>query len=62
MTAYNDINNSNKKKYREGMEKGKAEGHKEEKLDIARNMKQKGMDTKTIADITGLTAKEIKNL
>ena len=62
MTAYNDINNSNKKKYREGMVKGKAEGHKEEKLDIARNMKQKGMDTKTIADITGLTAKEIKNL
>ena len=43
-------------------EKGKAEGHKEEKLNIARNMKQKGMDTKTIADITGLSDEYIKNL
>ena len=47
---------------KEGEKKGLEKGHKEEKLDIARNMKQKGMDTKTIADITGLTAKEIKNL
>ena len=51
-----------KKGRKEGLEKGKAEGQKAKAVEIARNMKQKGMDTKTIADITGLTAKEIKNL
>jgi predicted transposase/invertase (TIGR01784 family) len=38
------------------MEKGKVEG----KLEIARNLIAKGFDEKTILELTGLTAKEVK--
>ena len=42
----------------EGMEKGRAEGRKEEKKEIALNMKSKGFDVATICQITGLTEDE----
>ena len=43
---------------REGMEKGR----KEEKFEIARNLKAAGVAVDIIVQTTGLTAKEIKNL
>lgn len=42
--------------------KGKAEGRAEEKLDNARKMKQLGANAEFIAQVTGLTLEEIKNL
>ncbi|HPO49656.1 MAG TPA: hypothetical protein PLO89_04960, partial [Spirochaetota bacterium] len=41
-----------------GIEKGKTEG----KYETAKKMKQKGFDTKTISDITGLNENEIEKL
>ena len=45
----------------EGRTEGIAEGRTEEKLEMARKMKEKGMATALIAEITGLTPKEIDN-
>ena len=58
---------------KEGIEKGKiegrlegiAEGKKEarkSKLEIAKNLKQKGMDIETIAEVTGVSKEEIEKL
>ena len=44
--------------YRVGEIRGKAEG----KAEIAKKCKQKGMSLEEIADLTGLTVEEIKNL
>jgi predicted transposase/invertase (TIGR01784 family) len=41
-----------------GLEKGRAEG----KMETARNMKSKDFSIADIADITGLTKKEIEKL
>ena len=46
----------------EGKVEGKAEGKVERNIEIARQMKAKGMDTSLIAEITGLSIKEIENL
>ena len=46
----------------EGVEEGKIEGKEEEKLEIAKKLKQKGMDTKAIMEITGLTKEKIEKL
>jgi len=40
----------------------KAEGKTELRLEIARNMKRKGFDTATIAEMTGLSPEEIEQL
>ena len=45
-----------------GVNKGKVEGKAEGKAEIARNMKQKGYSVKDIADLTGLSSAEIKQL
>ena len=49
-----------------GIEKGKLEGRSEGieqgKIEIARNLLQKGMDTQFIAEITGLTKEQIEKL
>ncbi len=45
-----------------GIEQGKAEGKAEEKLTIARNLKQMGVDSAVIAESTGLTVEEIEKL
>ena len=45
-----------------GREEGREEGKKYSTLIIAKAMKDKGMDTKTIAELTGLNEEEINNL
>ena len=45
-----------------GREQGREEGKKYSTLIIAKAMKDKGMDTKTIAELTGLNEEEINNL
>lgn len=46
----------------QGLAQGRAQGLAQGREDIARKMKAKGMDTGTIADLTGLTAGEIGQL
>ena len=46
----------------EGLAKGHAEGHKVAKYEDARKMKAKGYTVEDIAEITGLTVEEIKEL
>ena len=50
----------------EATERGKLdgveEGKQKEKLEIAKKLKQKGIDTKAIIEITGLTKEKIENL
>ena len=46
----------------QGMEQGKLEGEKAANLRNAKKMKQKGMDVDDIAEITGLSPKEIEKL
>lgn len=43
-------------------EEGKEEGKEEERVEIARNMLQKGMDIALIAELTDLTIEDIKKL
>jgi predicted transposase/invertase (TIGR01784 family) len=45
-----------------GLAEGKAEGKAEEKIEIARNMKKKGLDDTLIAETTGLSLEEIDHL
>ena len=48
-----------------GKAEGIAEGKKEvrkSKLEIAKNLKQKGMDIDTIAEVTGVSKEEIEKL
>ena len=46
----------------DGIEEGKIEGAKEEKIQIAKNMLQRGFTKQEVMDITGLTSKEIEEL
>ena len=46
----------------EGMKQGMERGKEDTQKEIARNMKQKGMDLNLIKDLTGLTASKIENL
>ena len=45
-----------------GLEEGMEQGEVKNKIDTARIMKSKGFSTADIADITGLTKKEIEKL
>ncbi|WP_186820153.1 hypothetical protein [Wolbachia pipientis] len=45
-----------------GEEKGRAEGRKLEKIEIAQNMLKAKISIETIVKSTGLTVKEIKSL
>ena len=47
---------------KKGTEQGKLEGEKAANLRNAKKMKQKGMDVDDIAEITGLSPKEIEKL
>ncbi len=51
-----------KKGIEKGMEKGMEKGEKKKQLEIAKNMKEKDIDIATIAELTGLTEKEIEKL
>jgi len=46
----------------EGVAKGMAEGRTAEKIEIARNMKEKGLDTVLIAEMTDLSPEEIEQI
>ena len=46
----------------EGEAKGRAEGEAKNKIETARIMKSKGFSVADIADITGLTKKEIEKM
>ncbi len=46
----------------EGLEEGRKEGSEKSKLEIAKNLKQKGMDIDTIAEVTGVSKEEIEKL
>ena len=48
--------------YNQGIEKGIKQGRIESKKEIAKKMKEKGIDVKTIEEITNLTEKEINLL
>ena len=69
-TQHNAMLNERNEGRVEGREKGRAEGRaeglvegvKQEKIAIARKMKSKGIDLKTIADFTELTIDEIASL
>ena len=45
-----------------GRAEGLAEGAKQQAVETARKMKAKGLDFETIADFTGLSAEELKDL
>lgn len=47
---------------RKGRAEGRAEGERDEKLRNAKKMKQKGLSSEDIAEITGLNKEEIENL
>ena len=47
---------------KEGMEKGKLEGIKENSYAIAKSLKSSGLDNKFISEHTGLSIKEIRKL
>ena len=60
---FNTIVASEKEQAEErGIEKGKAEGIKQTKIDTARKMKDKSIDINTISKIAELTTKKIKKL
>ena len=45
-----------------GKEEGREEGAKQKSFDIAKRMLEKGIETETISELTGLTEKEISEL
>ena len=47
---------------KEGIKQGKKEGINSEKIEVAKRMKDKGMDIELIAEITKLTKEEIDNI
>ncbi len=51
-----------KKGRKEGREEGRAEGRAEGRMDVAKAMLQRGMDIRTITELSGLTEQEIKSL
>ena len=46
----------------QGLAQGREEGREQEKIHIAQKMKALGMDTKTIEQVSGLTAEQIEQL
>ena len=45
-----------------GLEEGEKKGIAKEKNEIAKKMKDKGMDIETIVELTGLTKEEVEKL
>lgn len=46
----------------EGMEKGRAEGERKKQMEVARNLKSLGVDTRIISEATGLAEEIIENM
>ncbi len=59
---YRDLKNVVDTSFDEGKAEGKAEGKYERNLEIAREMKMKGMATTLIAEITGLSISDIDSI
>ena len=53
---------SKKEGYDDGITKGREEGRKEGRMEVARNMKSKGMTIELIADITHIPLDELEKL
>ncbi|GAB6156752.1 hypothetical protein JCM17380_55060 [Desulfosporosinus burensis] len=47
---------------REAIRQSKREGREEEKQEVTKKLLKKGMDMKSISEITGMSEEEIKNL
>ncbi len=62
MDYVSGMNYAEKKGREEGIKEGIKKGEKEKQIEIARKLLKKKMDIKEIAEITGLTEKEIENL
>ena len=62
MKAIRDEMNIRESGYIDGLAIGETKGKKEQKIEIAKNMLKKQMTVQDIADITGLSPEEIKNL
>ena len=70
LKAYRDVKNSidtaiemgREEGLAEGMAKGRSEGIAEGREEVARAMLKKGMDSATIAELTGISEEEIKRL
>lgn len=56
------VSDAIRKGMQEGMEKGQIEGERRKQIEIAKNMKIKGIDNDTICELTGLTIKDIEKL
>ena len=56
------MNTEKKLAKRNGLEKGKKDGKREEKLAVAKKMKEDGLTTEIIIKYTGLTKEEIEKL
>ena len=63
MDAYRDIvnaiNTAKKDSYAEGREDGREEGREQRNLELAKMMKEKGIATKDICEMTGLSKEQI---
>ena len=60
--TYNQIEYARETGREEGREEGRKEGVKQNSFDIAKRMLEKGIETETISELTGLTEKEISEL
>ena len=58
LVKYNEIENATN----EGKALGIAEGIKQNKFEIAKNMLKENIDINTISKVTGLTIDDIKNI
>ena len=66
MDAYRDIvnaiNTAKKDSYAEGREDGREEGREQRNLELAKMMKEKGIATKDICEMTGLREEQVTHL
>lgn len=62
LKAYRDIKNSIDTAREEGLEQGRAEGREEGFAIVVKKMLAAGMDTKSIAQMTGFPTHEIERL
>ncbi len=60
--VYDKINDVERYAKRQGVKEGKAEGRRDEKFEIARNMLKINLDITSIMAVTGLTKNEIEAL
>jgi predicted transposase/invertase (TIGR01784 family) len=62
LKQYRDYNNTVATSFEEGKIEGEREGKIKGKIEVARNALHKGLSIKTIAELTGLSEKEIEKL